>query len=159
VMTKQRLSLIRPGRSRSSGISSALAAAGVCLWAGGCTPPPPAAVADGPRNPEPTRVVLSGDWARVDEAVRGAVGRCQLAIESRSAYREVEDGPVTVVDYALRSIRGDSGRLRVRRLGGERGLDVSCRIGAFGAVNAERCVVDGITARLGEPDGGDARSD
>ncbi len=91
---------------------------------------------------------MIGDWNDVDAAVRTAMRRCQIALEGRTEYRREEGGPVTVVDYALRTVRGDSGRLRVRRLDAEGELEVTCRVGAFGSSGAESCVVEAVESRL-----------
>lgn len=123
-------------------------AAGLAGLPAGCAGHPPAAAAVGPASPEPTREVVIGDWNDVDAAVRTAVRRCQVALEKRTEYRREEGGPVTVVDYALKTVRGDSGRLRVRRLDAEGDLEVTCRIGAFGSSGAETCIVEHVEMRL-----------
>lgn len=112
----------------------------------GCRLGPPAAAATGLASPEPSREVIEGDWDDVDAAVRTATRRGQIAIEDRAEYRLVEGGEVSVVDYTLRTVRGDSGLLRVRR--GDEGLEVTCRLGAVGAAEAEVTLVADIKERL-----------
>lgn len=126
----------------------------VLVWLGGCALQPPAVMAWGPPNDKPTAAVAVGDWDDVDAAVRTALRDCQLAREARRAFREEEGGDETLLEYDLLTVRGDSGLLRVRRLG-DGSLGLQCRIGVLGSAEAERCVIEHLTARLADLHGVD----
>jgi hypothetical protein len=114
---------------------------------GGCATPARATVpADGPAE-MPSERVVRGDWDDADAAVRTGVRREQMAIESRREYRSVEDEDATVIVYHLRTVRGDSGDLTLKRLAGDEIL-VRCRIGAMGSEGAEAALVSEVSKRL-----------
>lgn len=91
--------------------------------------------------------MVIGDWDDVDAAVRTALRRCQMVQEGRHAYRAIEGGEIVVIEYELLTVRGDSGRLRVRR-GDDGSLELSCRVGVLGSDEAERCVIEHLESRL-----------
>ena len=91
----------------------------------------------------------------MDAAVRTAARLEQIVIESRSEYGSVRSGldqndssggPGVIV-YTLRTARGDSGELSLKRLDGD-GIRVRCRIGALGSASAEAAVVERVVYRL-----------
>ncbi|USN98450.1 MAG: hypothetical protein H6810_09775 [Phycisphaeraceae bacterium] len=79
--------------------------------------------------------------------MRTALRQCQLVQAGRRAYRKQEGGEWTIVEYDLVTVRGDSGVLRVRRLG-EGSVDLECRVGVLGSPDAEQCVIDRLARRL-----------
>ena len=113
----------------------------------GCAAPPPATIAAGPPAPAPTTATAIGDWDDIDAAVRTALRTCQLASESRKAWRTEPRGEETLIEYHLLTVRGDTGLLRVRNLR-DGSIMLECRIGILGSAEAQRCVIDHVTERL-----------
>lgn len=116
----------------------------------GCRVPPPATVSRGPGSDEPTRREIAGDWDDIHAAVRTALRRCQVASERRTVHRVASDEGIEIVDYALITVRGDTGLLRLRGSPELGTIEISCRISAIGAPEAEACIVNELEARLAE---------
>ena len=125
-----------------SGVLAVLLCALVC-----CSTPRRATVPTGDSGDAPSEVIARGDWADADAVVRTAVRRTQMAIESRREYRSALDTETTVLVFTVRTVRGDSGELTLKRLGDEEIL-VRCRIGALGSRDAESALVGEIVDRL-----------
>jgi hypothetical protein len=132
---------------RAAGLVPRAAAGLLLALLASCATPPPATVPTGAATTAPTEAVASGDWDDADAAVRTAVRRAQMAIESRRAFRSAGDDETTVLVYTLRTVRGDSGELTLKRQE-TGGIRIRCRVGAMGSARAEREVVDGVVARL-----------
>jgi hypothetical protein len=130
--------------------SRTLPACFLALFAGCRAAPPPATVARGPGSDEPARREVAGDWDDIDAAVRTALRRCQIAAERRTIHRVASDEGIEIVDYTLVTVRGDTGLLRLRGSLQRETIEISCRISAIGAPEAEACIVNELEARLAE---------